>query len=365
MKKQSKSYSIKEFAFVPPPYGGVSTYVKRLIERMNDLGIVTGGYFLSNCHDKNIIMSDLYDEWKWMPTHLFFFRIFKYIFETRKYKVIHSHFSLEGMLYLWFLKLFCRKKIVITVHNSMVGDYVEKTNFINRYFLKKLASSSKVTWIAVSDQVKDSMLNLPLTFTSEINIVPAYIPPRRNAISNLSEELQLYIKSYEKIIVFYGHSFMSYLSQDVYGFQTALRMYASLTNDEQKRYGLVYCIANSSDKELLELKSVAESLGILDKIYWQIGAIENMVDLWEQTDVYIRPTCTDGDSVAVREALDMGTQVVASDVSFRPDNVIKYPFGDDGRFVDAVRLAISKDKESMNIDDSHFIMMLNIYKSIL
>ena len=358
-------YCIKELAFVPPPYGGVSTYIKRLIDRLNDLGIVTGGYYLSDCKDKTIRESVLFDEWTWLPTHLFIPRIFKYIRDVQPYKIVHSHFSLEGMVYLWTLKRICGKKLVVTVHNSMVENYYNTTNAVNRFFLKRMAKDADVTWIAVSEQAKKAMLNLPLSFSSEILVIPAYIPLSKKGESGLPLELQQYIENHDKNIVFYGHSFMKYADKDVYGFSMALKMYASLSKEEQTRNGLVYCISSSSEQSLSELREMATALGIDDKVYWQIGAIDNMASLWDSVDVYIRPTCTDGDSVAVREALDMGVRVIASDVCQRPEGVVTYSYGDNELFVGAVREVLSKEKNDSNNDETYFNQMLSVYKDLL
>lgn len=359
-------YGIKEFAFVPPPYGGVSTYIKRLIERLNELGIVSGGYYLPQCQDFSVRECELFDEWMWMPTHLFFPRIFKYIREVKPYEIVHSHFSLEGMLYLCTIKAVLRKKVIITVHNSMVEDYTKTTNVVNRFFLKRMAKSPNVTWIAVSEQTKSSMLRLPLHFGSEIKVIPAYIPLKPSGIGALSVGLQQYIEKHEKIIVFYGHSFMTYEGKDVYGFEMAIRMYGSLTTKERDRCGLVYCVADDSDKESIQkLQNIACSLDIGNDIYWQIGPIEKMASLWGCSDVYIRPTCTDGDSVAVREALDMGVQVVTSDVCIRPEKAIKYPYGNNDMFVETVRTALSNGKQQPNTNETYFIQMLEVYKELL
>lgn len=358
-------YSIKQFAFIPPPYGGVSTYVKRLVLRLNQIGMKTGGYYLPDCKDPILQNLNLFHKWKWMPTHLFLFRIVKYAIETRKYKIVHSHFSLEGMLYLWFLRTFCNKKIIITVHNAMVDDYLAKTNFLNRFFLKKMSQLQDVTWIAVSSQVKSTLLKLHLKFTHDIHVIPAYIPPVRKQNSELSLSLQRYIDNYDKIIVFYGHSLMQYSGKDVYGFDVVLRLYASLSVDERRNIGLVYCIATCSEEEFSSILDKAKSMNLDKSIFWQVGALDDMTTLWEQADVYVRPTFTDGDSVAVREALDMGAQVVASDVCQRPEKVIKYSYDDDCMLLESLRYALSIGREMPSCDETYLNQMIEIYKNIL
>lgn len=359
-------YDIKEFAFVPPPYGGVSTYIKRLIKRLNENGIITGGYYLPHCNDEEVRASKLFDVWSWMPTHKYIPRIFKYIRETWSYKIVHSHFSLEGMLYLWTLKILGRKKIMITVHNSMVENYMRQTNVLNRFFLKRMARAADVTWIVVSEQAKTSILKLPLKFGTNIHVIPAYIPLKKTTVDTLPVCLLQYIDEHDKIMAFYGHSFMTHEGQDIYGFEQAIRMYGSLTIAERKKNGLIFCIADASETESISyIRDLAKSLKVDNDIYWQIGAIENMAALWQNTDVYVRPTCTDGDSVAVREALDMGVRVVASDVCPRPEKTIVYSYGDSEGFLTAVRSAIALGKTPLNTDETYFYQMLKLYRKVL
>lgn len=56
----------------------------------------------------------------------------------------------------------------------------------------------------------------------------------------------------------------------------------------------------------------------------------------EASDAFVRPTRADGDAVSVREALALGTPVVASDVVPRPDGCLTFRTGDAGEL--AVRL---------------------------
>ena len=55
--------------------------------------------------------------------------------------------------------------------------------------------------------------------------------------------------------------------------------------------------------------------------------------LLSRTDVYLRPTSTDGNSVAVLEALASGVPVLASDAVPRPDGVTLYRYGSASEFL--------------------------------
>ena len=68
------------------------------------------------------------------------------------------------------------------------------------------------------------------------------------------------------------------------------------------------------------LRKRIAALGLEDHIYFLTGEQE-LWPLIQQADLFLRPTYQDGDSVSVREALHLGTPVVASDACPRPDGV--------------------------------------------
>ena len=359
-------YDIKELCTLPPPYGGVTVYVKRLIGQLLKDGFTVGGYYSEFCTDKEIINSLMFDRWTWMQTSLLPFKIWKYLVETASYKVVHSHFSLEGMAYLWLLKTIGRKRIVVTVHNSMNANYYISTNKINRFFLDKMLQSPDVTWIAVSEQGKRQLSGFPVKPVTPVYVIPAYIPISDADYTPLSENLQQYISSHDKIISFYGHSFMQNAGKDIYGFYSAIKVYSEVIGKTDINTGLVLCIADEGDTENIALlHDYAEKLDIGHKIFWQIGAIDNIRTLWHNTDIYIRPTSTDGDSVAVREVLDEGATVIASDVCERPDGVITYKFGNDDDLVNLILSNLTARKKDAVPDFRYYDTMKNLYKKLL
>lgn len=359
-------YQIKELGFVPPKYGGISVSISRLINKLTADGFLVGGFYTSENKNDRIIHSVLFDPELNLSTKRILFSLPKFQKVLEPYRILHSHYSLEHMIYIWCFLHLLHKTIVVTVHNSMVKHFYEETDFINRCFLKLVANNSKVTWIAVSEQAKNEMLELPVIFKNEIHIIPAYIPDDDKKMSPLPSKLENYIANHDKNIVFYAHSFMSHYGRDVYGFRDALSLYKELLAVEDTSIGFILCLSDDKDKakiETLHLKAV--ELGIDTQIYWQIGALSNMKSLWKGVDVYIRPTSTDGDSVAVREALDFGIQVVASDVCPRPNKTILYEFGNMADFCFKVRKALKIKRASPSPDYSNYIKIRNIYEQLL
>lgn len=359
-----KKFDIKEFAIIPPPYGGVSVFVKRLIYQLSQDGYKVGGYYISDVSQSKIYDSILFDEWSWIETLKFPFKVWKYLKDIYKYQIVHSHFSLEGMIYLWTFKTICRKKIVVTVHNSMVANYLHNTNLINRFFLKQMFKSN-VQWIAVSEQTKQEMENLPLIIKNPIHVIPAYIPDLTTNYDELSSSFLDYLNQHKQNIAFYGHSFMTNGTTDVYGFYTVIESYFELLK-RRESLGLVICLSDTQEKDKIqELHKLAKKYNLDNQIYWQIGPLDNMKKLWERVHIYFRPTSTDGDSVAVREALDEGVVVVASDSAFRPKGVIQYKYGSLEDAVEKLLFALDLPKRKAAPNMKYYEEMKSIYDNLL
>ena len=153
---------------------------------------------------------------------------------------------------------------------------------------------------------------------------------------------------------------------DVYGFRSIIEVYVNIVNSISDQIGLVLCISDNHDtKRLEEIYEYAKYLGVSDFIYWQIGAIDNIRTLWKQVNIYVRPTSTDGDSVAIREALDEGTIVIASDVCKRPEGVVTYKFGDEKDLLQKITTNINSPKREAKPNFKYYEMMKNIYDDLL
>ena len=366
----NKGTKIIEFCPVPPPYGGVTVFVKRLSDKLRSDGLIVGGYYTSDCDNQDVknlahyyeippyaggsVVSRAYNQIK---------RMFNNWLQICPFDVVHYH-GLENLKFLWFLYRYCSKKVVITVHSAMIENFYRQTDRINKHYMRQLAGAD-IQWIAVSQQAKDCMLRLPFSFKNEILVVPAYVPIE-TPDTPLPDDMLSYINSHKKNIAFYGRSFMLNNGLDVYGFEPTLRMYADVIKANRDDIGLVFCLSEDKEKDkIAKLHQLAKSLKIDDKVYWQIGAINNINCLWKSIDVYVRPTSTDGDSVAVREVLDQGVQVVASDVCWRPDNVISYHFGDQQDFVKKVLLALSVNRREAVPNFSCYNDMKSIFIRVL
>ena len=360
-------FDIKQYCLIPPPYGGITVYVSRLINRLNIDGISTGGFFSSDNKDSVLRESPLFDEINYSLKASIIKRLFGHIqrvISVLPYRLIHFH-GLEMMVIPWILKKVFKKIIIVTVHSAMIVDFYKSTSRQNRFFFKKLATSNTY-WIAVSEQAKEEMYKLPFHFKHEIPVIPAYIPAILAEKDNLPETMTDYIKSHKKNISFYGRSFMVYKGQDVYGFKTIIDLYSRIIKTLGAEVGLVFCLSENRDcNQIGELHQIAKEKNVDDLIYWQIGPLSSLQPLWSCTDIYVRPTFTDGDSVAVREAIDAGMMVIASDVCQRPEGVITYCYDSLDQLEEKCVSALKENHRSVSVNDRYYEEMKKIYISLL
>ena len=350
-RKQNNKLKIIEFCPVPPPYGGVTVFVKRLSDKLRNDGYSVGGYYTDDCKDINVVGSPLYykviqssSSSKIIKLFVKVYRTIRYTYELSHFNIIHYH-GLENMDLIWLLKFVLKKQVMITVHSAMIEEFYAKTSFYNKYFLRKIAESD-TEWIAVSEQAKQCMLRLPFHFCQNIHVIAAYIPIESRMDIPLSDEMMAYLNEHEKNIAFYARSFMTHNGIDVYGIDDTLLLYAKIVESCDNKIGLVFCMSEDTNKyQIQKLFDKARKMGIYDKIFWQIGAIDNINNLWRNVDIYIRPTSTDGDSVAVREVLDQGVHVIASDVCWRPEGVLTYRWKNNDSLFEQVLLALSMPKK--------------------
>ena len=325
---------------------------------MNNDGYTAGAYY-TKIIDPNLDLNN-YTLYKGFSRKHFMSSLLSLLKETKEYPIIHSHNVFDDAVYLWLLSVLKKKRIIITVHNDRAVTNYFKQPVISRLFLK-LINKRSPTWIAVSYIAKQELLKLPIKF-KDIKVFPAFIPPisKNNPLVPLSTELINFINGHDKIIVFYAYKLLIN-NEDIYGCQDALNMFSELMLQKPSHDGMIFCIA---DKEVdtLNLKLFAKENKIENKIYWQIGPILDMLVLWKHANVYIRPTLTDGDSIAVREAIGMGVNVVASNVAARPNNVLTYMHGNNADFVSKVRMAMNQKD---NIQDEKKISDYQFYKKML
>ena len=327
----------------PPPYGGVSVHVKRLYEIL----LEDGNNVTVLCNPSKKRINDNVDIVSVKPK-LTWKNILRYHWKIiRKADVVYSHFSWSCSPIVLLASIF-GKNTIITFHNQMFDfTTIRKLPLTQRYCTKIMIKLCNTKYVAVSDTIKDILITLKVD-TKKIYTIPAYIPIRANEGNKSDEEVRKLIEQYvllkDHILVVYGWrvSFIETLKEDkdLYGFNRAIKVYKKLKNRNTNIYGMIIIIPEIDGKGISYMKKLINGENILT-IY---KPIIEMSIVWRNCDLYLRPTLTDGDSVAVREALSANCLVVASDSTKRPAGTIEYRCGDLNSCANSIEKALDSKR---------------------
>lgn len=295
----------------PPPIGGNTVHIKRLKEYLTDQGLdVTVIDYLTNDG------SEKGEGVMTLPAGLLpkVFLFLQLIMNTERRTIVHFHVSAMGR----FKKLapilsviFWRQRRLLTIHS---GSFIKETGhgWLKLYmrFLVRLFHAI----ISVNEDQRAFLIQLGFPARS-IFVIPAYLPQKPDS-SLVPQEVKA-LRACRKLVITSG-----YLTP-TYDYETLIDCIAHLPSD----YGFIFAFYAVYDPTYET------------RIYQRLFNFKNVLVLRDQTpdvflsilnmcDIYVRTTLTDGDAVAVREAIHCGKQVFATDSIARPLGCSTFPTGD-------------------------------------
>lgn len=222
---------------------------------------------------------------------------------------IHSGVTLFRALNITISKLLTRKTIV-TMHS--LSHQTPILIKINSYFLKL---ADKV--ILVSKEIQDSLkVNSPI-------IKEAFIPPNINNEPELPSHIVQWIdhqRNLKRTILSANASKITlHDNLDLYGFDLCIDALAYLVNNQNLNLCLILIIGTQNNPEdiLESYKATIKKHHLEDRILLSTDKL-SFVKIIAESDIVLRPTCTDGDALTIREAIFLNKVVIASDVVKRP-----------------------------------------------
>ena len=362
------TYFVKMFASIPPTYGGLSVYVKRLTLALNKAGYPSGAYYrfgeiVGFPKDLHVFLDPMIHHarsWMVLPE---FPRLYKV---CKPYRIIHSHLNFRTVFCMWLIHKLQHKPMVFTVHNQMIDREFEGTNVLDRYCLKSLFGDKIVQFITVNENGKQQ-LESKYKFANEIKVVGPYLPPVviGRIEDYLTDELIGFINTHRQFILFYAESFAYNEGKEIYGTDTIIEAFIILKK-HFANLALVFCMPNMNDTAHLEkLKEAIREKGFENDVFWQTSGLPEMWPLIKKASLYLRPTSTDGDSVMLREALGLGLQSLASDAASRPKGCVTYRYGDIDDLIQKATNMLHAPKTPKVEAKDNFIEMISIYKKLL
>ena len=269
--------------------GGVSIHVERLLDALR-----LNGYPFDFC--------DYKQESVW-----------NVIAQIYKHKVIHIHPS--NPVYRLFLVLWSKifqRKVIFTIHGN-IGRFSPIMNWFDRIAIR-LCDVPLV--------INNNSFEKSIKWNRNTRLTSAYIPPAVKGYipSYVMDRISLE-RSEGKQIVSTNASVRSFTNDgnEIYGIDFLVEYFRSRKN-------FFLCVSDPST----QYSQVYNSCKFENILF--VTEPHSFYEVMKLSDLMIRATATDGDSLSVREGLELGIKVIATDCVSRPDGVILFRYGDVGSF---------------------------------
>jgi glycosyltransferase involved in cell wall biosynthesis len=315
--KYRNSYSLI-VGHLPPPRGGVSVYLERLIrartKNNEHLAVLDLGK-TSKLRGLTLLIAHLICKPSSIEVHEFSVKLFILLalspLAARVVVFEHNWRELPQSLHLRRILSYCMKRFkALRVAGEHILDYYMKMG-----------------------------IELPQQATAFVPFVEPDITEYENIIREYPEDYFGFIETHRPIVAAVAFSLSEDPNLDIYGIGLTIEA-LRLLKPKYKNIGLVLALSTQTNNVLDSYLEKASKQGVLDSIY----VLKTDLDFWPallNCDVFLRPTLTDGDSVSVREAIFLGVPVLASDCVERPPGTYTFRTGDLHSFVEVINGLIS------------------------
>lgn len=303
------------FGFIPPPLGGVSVHIERVI-----------AYFKKSSNDVTLITCEFRFRRLLLPFYLLYVTIALLV---KQPNIIYYHaIALPTAQYeLWMLamiKKVLKAQLILVEHDPR--HIYHKNQRALRNYRQLLHHVDHLVFIGTSayKSYRDCYV-MPASYSIE----SAFLSPELDNYEGVHypHELMNFVKQHGPLIAMNAFGCILVDNHDLYGIDVALESLAIL-KQEYSAIGIVLVIAQKGNidhwnklQQLIVARNLTEHVSILLGQY-------RLWPLFKYTDIFLRPTLSDGYSVSIEEALYCGVPVVASDAVARPSSVCLFKTGD-------------------------------------
>jgi glycosyltransferase involved in cell wall biosynthesis len=243
--------------------------------------------------------------------------------------ILHLHLGGDLTPRLLGLALFCSflpgRKTVLTFHSggypSSPAGRTAAPGTLRGFVFRRLDGV-----IAVNPEIAALLRRFGVPPRRIRTILPFSVTPPDPGLA-LPEPLRNFLKTHKPVLSTVG------LLEPEYDLPMQIETMARIV-ERFPQAGLIVAGAGSMEEELrrrIEAKSYARNI----LLYGDMPRAVTLQVLLE-SDALLRTTLYDGDAVSVREALYLGTPVIATDNGMRPPGVIPIPVSDPDRLRDAI-----------------------------
>ena len=322
---------------VPPPYGGVSVHLERLMTRLRAEG------FSSQLIDTSGVAKQRTDvlcfSWRQAFFHLL----------RRETAIVHFHNFAPRNLYLYSI-LATRHKTILSFHNERFAAELRGYSAVEQGLFKRLLDNFEYV-IIDSEENRNRALGLGID-AAKLLTIPEFLPPPidETASDSLPQEISELRAKHKFLLATNAYKLTFHRGEDLYGIDLILEMTHRIATGTEFDIATVILLPNhGNDEYLAKLQSRINGLGISDRCRLVTVPLAETSILWRTADIVIRATNTDGNSMSVLEAISVGTPVIASDCVARHEAVELFENRNVDSLTDATRNVLGDLERHRNL----------------
>lgn len=298
----------------PPPYGGVSMHVKRLADKLNEIGVrnTVHDYSSSAVINDNIVPVNSRVIW-------FFRQLF-----SKSIDIIHCHgYEAMATIALSILSVLRHRRVIITPHGFLF-PISSAIPWIDKFSLW-LAIKTKIHFI-LGDSAMEQSVHHWIEYgadSHQLLTLSSFIAPveQDEDADAIPAQIWDFARKHKPTISANGYKIVFYNGVDLYGIDMCVELCHMLKNSYSE-IGIIFFLPDIGDFEYFnELNRRIKEKNIQDNFMF-VNEKYQFYPILKISDIFIRPTCIDGASLSVPEALNYRVPAIASDVCSRADGTI-------------------------------------------
>jgi glycogen(starch) synthase len=240
----------------------------------------------------------------------------------------------------WLIALMCGiaaqwgPPAMLTLHSGGVPAYLT-TGSEWRRLIARLACVMYSQVVCVNAEIAQAVSTLGVP-QSRLEVVPAF-QPFEKPVASLPEHVSRWMDAHSPVLS------AAMFFRPEYGFELLLDAMTAL----KKVHPNVGCVVMGDGEHREQAILQVESAGLREAILLT-GDLDHEVCLvvMANSDVFVRPTFMDGDSISVREAVALGVPVAASNVGTRPEGTVLFEAGNKSEMVERIGQVVRADDTS-------------------
>lgn len=300
---------------LPPPYGGIATFIENAVRYLNGSGKVQVDVYRTG--KRNLRISNL--------LHGIFeiFLLLQFVFSknTLRYDVYHIHTAsylsfIRNSLYVWVCKKLLKGRVVLHVHGGeFLKFYYNSSDLVKRIVQSTLEAADAVivtspSWIPKIKKIANLKKIYYLFNGFDKKAIPSMDSKECRRILGLPFTKKILL-NVGGLIEAKGHKYLIDAMREVMNARTD-----------------VLCIIIGDGPLKKKLQQRVKELGLSNYIKFVGPKSHNEIFLWmKAADIFVLPSLNEGTPTVMFEALGVGLPFIGTSVGGVPDVIISDEYG--------------------------------------